>query len=358
MPGLPQINISFEEKAASLIKRSQKGIVALILKDDSAGLTQDSYSYSSIDQIDTGWTDENKKLLTFCFMGTPKKIYVEKIETSGNSLLADCLQRLGNRRWNYLAFPSGSAQDMTTIMTWIKTKRNTDKKTYKFVGGGIVADDMGIINFESDNVLVDTVKYSKIKWTSRLAGLFAGMPIDRSSTYQVFPEVQGFDELADDDARNSAINAGKLILINDGEKVKIARGVNSMTTTTSTKGASFKKIRIVDTIDMIRDDLTETIREDYIGKRLNTYDDKMLLVGAINSYFKTLQRELILDPNATNLCKIDVNAQEIYLNGLGVDTKDMTELEIAKYPTHDQVFLMANIKPTDAMEDFAIAIYL
>lgn len=356
--GLPQLNIIFQTKAATLIQRSQKGIVALILKDDSAGLTKDSYVYTSIDQLDTGWTAENKQLLTFCFMGTPKKIYVEKVETSGDSTLANCLQRLGNRRWNYLAFPSGSDADMTTIMTWIKTKRNTDKKTYKFVGGGIVADDMGIINFDSDNVLVDNVKYSKIKWTSRLVGLFAGLPIDRSSTYQAFSEVEGFDELADDDARNSAINAGKLILINDGEKIKIARGVNSMTTTTATQGAVFKKIRIVDTVDMIRDDLTDTIRDNYIGKWINTYDNKQLLIAAINSYFRTLQREGTLDPNSTNLCKIDIDAQEIYLNGLGVDTKDMTELEIAKYNTNDQVFLMANIKPTDAMEDFAIAIYL
>lgn len=356
--GLPQLNIVFQTKAATLIERSEKGIVALILKDDSAGLTKDSYVMTSIDQLDSNWTAENQKLITFCFMGTPKKVYIEKVETAGDSTLADCLQRLGNRKWNYLAYPSGDSAAMTTIETWIKGKRNTDKKTYKFIGGGIVADDMGIINFDSDNVLVDSVKYSKIKWTARLAGLFAGLPIDRSATYQAFSEVDGFDELADDSARNDAINAGKLILINDGEKIKIARAVNSMTTTTATQGAVFKKIRIVETVDMIRDDLTTTIKDNYIGKWINTYDNKLLLIAAVNSYFRTLEKEGTLDSSSTNLAQIDTDAQETYLQGLGVDTEDMTKAQIDQYNTNDQVFLLANIKPTDAMEDFSIAIYL
>lgn len=355
--GLPQLNIIFQTKAATLIARSEKGIAALILKDDSAGLTKTEYVYSSIDQIDADWTSENQQLIKFCFLGTPRKVYVERIGSVA-PLLADALQALGNRKWNYMAYPTGTTQEMSDVATWVKGKRNTDKKTYKFIGGGIVADDMGVINFDSDNVLVSGTKYSKIKFTSRFAGLLAGLAIDRSLTYQELSEVDGFDELADDTARNTAINAGKLILINDGEKIKVARGVNSMTTVTTTQGAVFKKIRIVDTVDMIRDDLTDTIKDEYIGKRINTYDNKLLLIGAINSYFRTLEKEGTLDSNSTNLCQIDTDAQENYLQGLGVDTEDMTKLDIDKYNTNDQVFLLANIKPTDAMEDISIAIYL
>jgi len=207
-------------------------------------------------------------------------------------------------------------------------------------------------------VQVNAVKYSKIKFTSRIAGIVAGLPIDRSLTYQAFPEVEGFDELADDDARNTAIDAGKLILINDGENIKIARGVNSMTTTTATQGAVFKKIRIVETIDMIRDDLTDTIKDNYVGKWLNIYDNKLLLIAAINSYLSLLERDVTLDPEYNNICKIDTERQKIYLDGLGIKTEDMTNAEIDRYNTNDQVFLMINIKPVDSMEDFFLSVNL
>jgi len=354
--GLPKLNIIFQTKAATLIERSQKGIVALILLDDTQTV-KNSFVYTSIDQLGNEWTAENKQLITFCLMGIPRKIYVERIGTV-TPALNTALQLMGNRRWNYLAVPTASTGDMTIISTWVKSKRNVDKKTYKFVGGGIVADDMGVINFDSDNVQVNAVKYSKIKFTSRIAGIVAGLPIDRSLTYQAFPEVEGFDELADDDARNTAIDAGKLILINDGENIKIARGVNSMTTTTATQGAVFKKIRIVETIDMIRDDLTDTIKDNYVGKWLNIYDNKLLLIAAINSYLSLLERDVTLDPEYNNICKIDTERQKIYLDGLGIKTEDMTNAEIDRYNTNDQVFLMINIKPVDSMEDFFLSVNL
>lgn len=49
-----------------------------------------------------------------------------------------------------------------------------------------------------------------------------------------------------------------LSLCGDGEKVKVCRAVNSFVTTTGTKGESFKKIKVVDTMDMIKDDIRLT----------------------------------------------------------------------------------------------------
>lgn len=354
--GLPKINITFQTLAATLIARSQKGIVALILLDDAL-TTKDQFVYNSIDEVTDAWTADNLKSISLCFDGTPRKVYVQRIGATAPTLNT-ALSALGNRKWNYLAVPSATTEQQSTIASWLKSKRNVDKKTYKYVVGGLTSDDMGIINFDSDNVLVGTKTYSKTEFTPRIAGQIAGLPIDRSLTYQAFSDVTGFDELLDDDARSTAIDAGKLIFINDGEKIKIARGINSLTTTTATQGAVFKKIRIVEIVDMIRDDLTDTIRDNYIGKWLNTYQNKLLLIGAINAYLSELQVESTLDPNYKNLCKIDVTQQTIYLKGLGVATDDMTTAEIEQYNTNDQVFLQLNIKPVDSMEDFSIAVYL
>ena len=77
------------------------------------------------------------------------------------------------------------------------------------------------------------------------------------------------------DNPNGEIDNGKLILIKDDGVVKIGRGVNSFTTTTITKGEEFKKIRIVEITDMIKDDIYKTMKKQYIGKVINIYDNKI-----------------------------------------------------------------------------------
>ena len=52
----------------------------------------------------------------------------------------------------------------------------------------------------------------------------------------------------------------------DGEKVKVCRGVNSFQTTNGNQGDSFKKIKLVEAMDMIKDDITMTAQDNYIGK--------------------------------------------------------------------------------------------
>ena len=52
-----------------------------------------------------------------------------------------------------------------------------------------------------------------------------------SCTYAPLPEVSDVGRLTRE-AMDAAVDAGKFILFHDGEKVKVARGVNSLQTTT------------------------------------------------------------------------------------------------------------------------------
>ncbi|MGO0861652.1 phage tail sheath subtilisin-like domain-containing protein, partial [Clostridioides difficile] len=74
------------------------------------------------------------------------------------------------------------------------------------------------------------------------------------------------------------INNGELILIKESGAIVIARGVTSFTTTTDSKGDIFKKIKLVDTLDQIHNDIKKIIVRNYIGKTPNTYDNKCLLI--------------------------------------------------------------------------------
>lgn len=351
--GLPEVRIEFIEKAVSAVQRSSRGIVALILKDDTRPAGE--VIYNSIDEVNSSdWTAENKDYIDKTFIGTPSKVIIERIATTAtdyNSALAV----LKNKRWNYLAIPGIAAGDVSNIATWIKNCRDNDKKTFKAVLPNITADHEGIINFCTDDIKVGETTYTANQYTCRIAGILAGLPFTRSSTYYVLDEVESIAESADP---NADIDEGKLILINDGENIKIARGVNSLTTTTETKGEDFKKIRIIEEMDLVRDDIRDTFENNYAGKYVNKYDNKIIFLAAVNSYFKELAKENILDPSGDNLAEINIQAQSDYLQSKGIDISKLSEQQIKEYNTGSKLFVKAQVKFLDAMEDLYFEIYI
>ena len=120
---------------------------------------------------------------------------------------------------------------------------------------------------------------------------------------------------------DNKVTQGELFFFNDGEKIKIARGVNSFVTTIQDKGESFQKIKIVDAMDMIHDDIKKTAEDSYLGKYANSYSNKCLLISAIQGYFDQLELDGILDPGK-NSVEIDVEQQKVYLESTGQFTKD------------------------------------
>ena len=147
--------------------------------------------------------------------------------------------------------------------------------------------------------------------------------------------------------------AGKLILFYEDGEVRVARAVNSFTTKTDEKGDQYKKIKLVDIMDTIKSDLRSTIRNEWIGKKANTYDNKCLLISAIQGYMDDLVLQNVLE-SAT--VEIDINGNKQYLEQNGVDATDMSSDDIKKANTGDKVYLVANIKMNDAIEDVTLEI--
>ncbi len=345
--GLPQINIAFQTLAVTAIARSARGVVALILKD-STKVTFDTRIYTDITQIDPlDWTATNLDYIQKTFAGIPTKVIVEREAVDAVDYNA-ALTRLTNKKWNYLAIPGILTADVATISTWIKTQRDTNTKTFKAVLPNSTSDHEGIVNFSTDDLVVGAKTYTTEEYCCRVAGILAGLPFTRSSTYFVLTEVESITETATPDAD---IDAGKLILINDGEHIKFGRGVNSLTTTTVTKGAKFKKIKIMEAIDLMREDIRDTFDSEYVGQVNNFYDNKVLFLTAVNAYLKGLQGDEVLDPNFTALAEIDIDAQELYLQSMGTDTSALTTAQLKEYNTGSRVFIKASGSPLDAMED-------
>lgn len=350
--GLPQILIEFKTKGATAVKRSARGIVALILKDDT-NTSFATKTYGSIAEVDTAdWNAENKDYIEKAFMGAPSAVIVERVAAAAEDY-NDALLRLKNKKWNYLAIPALETGETAAVAAWIKGQRDTDKKTFKAVLPGSIGDHEGIINFTTADIKAGDKTYSTAEYCARIAGILAGMPFSRSATYYVLSEVESITESVTPDAD---IDAGQLILVNDGEKIKIGRAANSLVTTTATKGESFKKIKIVDAVDLVRDDIRDTFEGGYVGSVVNSYDNKVLFLAAVNAYFKELARMDVLDPGYDNKASIDVEAQRIYLESLGVDVTEMSEQQIKEANTGSRVFAAAAVKFLDAMEDLQFSV--
>ena len=154
---------------------------------------------------------------------------------------------------------------------------------------------------------------------------------------------------------DTAIDNGEFILMHDGKKVKVARGVTSLKTIGEGKNEIFKKIKIVEAIDMINQDIRTTAEDSYIGKYANSYDNKCLLITAIKGYFEQLENDGILAKGKSTV-SIDLQAQENYLKAKGIDTESMNEQDIKEANTGSKVFIAANISILDAIEDIDIQI--
>ena len=348
--GLPEINISFSSLAVSAIQRSQRGIVALVLKDDTGSF--DTKEYRSISEIEpSDWTAQNLKYIQQAFAGVPAKVIAERIPTDAEDY-SDALTRLGSKRWNYLAIPGISTVDANIVASQIKSWRDINKKTYKAVLPNIAADHEGIINFATSGIVVGADTYSASEYTARIAGILAGLPLTRSATYYVLPEVEKITESEDPDAD---IDAGQLILINDDGVIKIGRGVNSLTTMTGGKGPDWKKIKIIEGHDLIRDDITRTFAEEYIGKVNNSYDNQCLLIAAINAYLRGLEGE-VLDPAGENTVGVDIEAQRQAWESIGTDTSGWDDQKVKSMSFQSKVFLAGRLKFLDAVEDLEFRI--
>lgn len=357
--GLPQILVSFTSKGLDAIRRSARGIVAVVLRDDTVSNPQEAdlmAVYTSISKLDyTKWTEKNMEYLRLIFRGGPSKVLVLRVATDAVGL-ADALETLRDLRWNYLTIPSITAEEKTVVSAWIKAQRDQHHKTFKAVLPSCAADHEGIINFTTDNITVlegeKKLTYSTAEYCARIAGLLAGLSLAFSSTYYVLEEIVAAAVPSDPDER---IDAGELVLIFDTDCYRIGRGVNSLKTTGGAKSVDRKKIKIIEGMDIYLDDIRTTFKEQYVGKVVNDYDHKQALVAAINDYHRALEGD-VLDKSYNNQAEISLEAQRNFLQAQGVDTEDMADVQILQANTGSQVFLRASIKFVDAMEDLTMVV--
>lgn len=357
--GLPNISLTFTGLGTSAIQRGSKGIACIIIKDDT-DKTFEFAEYKSIDELTstevTKYTAANAQYIKDCLLGLPNTVIVARMDIAGT--LADLLVKIKNKKFDWIGLAEGVAADHTELSTWVKSVNSSEKKKYKcVVFNATTTDDCHVVNFTNTDVIFKDTrdKVTGEKFIARLVGVFAGLPLTRSAISYTFDDVESVTE---PDNLEEAINDGKLSLLNDDDGVKVARSVNSLVTTGEGITDDFKYILIVETQDLIYNDITSTWNKFYKGRYKNSADNQFLLIGAINSYFKTLEKEGLLDADYNNVASIDVEKQRLAnIPKYGADiVSTWDEAKVIEMTVGTYVYLKADIKILNAMEDFNMVI--
>ena len=347
--GMPSINITFRE-SASTVKTRKRGIVGLILKDTVPAKNPVVVSTEADIDALTNISADNIKQLKLAILGAdtaPKKVVAFFVATAATDY-ATALSYFESNQVNYLAIPTVETDEKAdSIKTWIAAQRAEGIYT-KVVMPNVAADDMAVENYATPSVTDSEGKtYTAEQFCARIAGILASTPLTGSCTFATIPELTACTKLSKADM-DAAIDAGKLIIFWDGEKCKIARGVTSLTTITDTI-AAYRKIRVVDIVDTIASDIKKLCEDTYIGKFTNSYDNKMVLIGAIGDYLAEMQNQQILASYSVDL---DIDAIKKALN----DPIDMTDTEIRQALTGDTVYITASIKIINEIESIVLPI--
>ena len=347
----PEISVIFKTLATTAIQRSALGILCIILKDETQ--TEKVVTIKTIDDLDEKkWEAKSVKLIKLAMQTySPNKIIV-RVQGSSEQM-TDCLKDIKNRKINWLACPTASSEEDTTIVTWVKQifGTTTISKTVKYVSSfADKSDHVAIVELANKGTYKSKLgDFTAQEYTVAVAGMLCGLPLNRSADNLIMQDLIQVDEV------EAAL--GKFSLYNDDGAVRVNMAVNSKTTFDSTWKSDTRFIKIVEGMCIVCDDIRDTFKNYWQGIYINDYDNKMNFCSNVNKvYFKELQPN-VLNADYDNKIEIDLEAQKkaIVLDGR-YDPNDMSELEILKFGTGADVYLSGDVMFANTMVNLSLEI--
>ena len=356
--GLPKINIKFSGLGSSAVERGQAGVACLIIKDstDTTFQVKEYRLVSDLTSTETAkYTVANLQLIKDCLSCKPNKLIVFRMNT--DATITDTLNYLATvaPMGAWLAVASNVASDQKAVADFAVASN----KCYKALVYKQASDNMHVVNFTNEKVTFNDARAEQNGdvAVSYLLGYLAGLPNSMSAIAKKLNLLSYAKQPTDVEA---SINNGEFILINDEEDVMVARGVNSLTTTGQGVTDDMKFIHVVEVMDLIYTDIYSTWKNFYKGKYPNSLDNQMLVVSALNTYFKKLANDSILDSEYENKVVIDIEKQRLAnVNKYGQDEVDSwSEDKLLKMTVGTSVYLKATIKILNIQEDIELDIIM
>lgn len=194
-------------------------------------------------------------------------------------------------------------------------------------------DNEGIVYVFPGFTDEDGTVYTGQEAAARVGGLIAGAGINRSITFSRIPDGADVGLRLTHSEISEGIAGGLLILVFDGESVRVEKGINTLTTITSEKPLSYSRIRTIAVLDAVQDGLNDGLT-DLVGQVNNDEDGRATILGAAQAFLDELMAARALKPGA------------------------FVELDPEHVQDFDNVFLRVGLQPQDSIEKIFVTVYV
>jgi hypothetical protein len=344
LPTRAGVYANFVTAAAAQIQGGARGIVAIPIKAFSGGTAavKTFYSVTSEKQAITLFGSANVASVVRALKGGAKEVLVWTLPAITGGVTeavayAEARSKFEARSFNVFAYDGiVSSVEQTAGLAWMKTNRDAGNH-FLIVFGCVSTDDdadpalgntrsallldkysINLIN----GVIEGGVTVSSAAYAPYVAGLVAGQALNKSTTYAPIPVDDVTRRMTNTEIK-TALAAGSFVLVNDGEKVKVERGITT----------DKSKIRKVRAEQAIITDITKTGSDSYIGKLNNNADGQAALISAISKYLEDLAASNVLVADSISV-GLDPNFESV----------------------GDQVFLAIGFVEVDSMEEIFLTI--
>ena len=356
----PTVDIRFKDLGNTTIEKADQGVVYLLISDPKVTEVTEK-PFFSVEDIPEDYAEKTKEQIKLAMIGSylgPNRVSCI-FYSQGPFTVEDnaALRLLSTSDCDYFAIPGITSEAATDVAAWVKAHNDSQPlHKMKAVLPNTKADDDHIINVTQPSAVTQSGKtLETADLCGFVAGMRAGCPMHfsldhfRTSALNSVPAVDMREE-QDGDKR---VQAGEFFFNMDRGHVSVVADVNSLTELVG-KDESYQQNKEVDIMDALYNGLKPSILDNYVGKFTNSYQNKLILVAAIDAYLKSFEAAGLVEQNDSE-CRIDIDAQRLYLKSIAYETIDgrrineMSEEEILKANTKDHVFLRVRFLPLGAI---------
>lgn len=290
---LPGAYINFVKlnSAGSALGDRGKVAIALPLGTSNAGkvvtITANEFAEIPEEVLGEGVTDNSMKVLGEIFKHA-NKCYIYNTNGSNAVTVENICLALEPYEFNILAAYTNETEDKTAYITAVKSWRDdAGKKCQLVVYNADNVDHEGVIN------VVNTVSdegadaHALVAWVS---GAEAGCAVNASCTNKVYDGSYTVSTPHSQKELEQCITGGKLAFHIVYEKVRVLEDINSLVTTSETKGDDFKDNQTIRVCDQIANDIAYLFNTKYLGIIPNDEAGRTSLWADIVKHHRELER--------------------------------------------------------------------
>ena len=338
---------SISALADSVTERATKGVLILVL--DDATVAPKLYTYKKLKEVVENYDAKNKGYITTAFSDYKVRKVIVAVGHDGSQgitgSLDDTLALLSKVRVNgYMAVPQvTNERDKKKVADFIKTQRNDEDYPLKGVISNYTSDSEGITNFTGNNLGID--EYTSDEYCLDVACMKCTLGANENLTNHIAKKVKSCDVKVDADA---SVANGELFLINNGTNIVFSNDVNSLTTIPNGQNEFLTHARVVEVLDLVKEDINEICNRTITGKMGNSYSNRRTVVANLCKYLKSLRGYLSNDD--LSYAELDLEATKEYLDSINFDYSEMDDETILKQKIGTNVFIKVTLYVMDIME--------